>query len=173
MILVAVALAATGCHDERDKRLAAVAVEAVRQQADQNRRMVDLQEQVATGTRRLVEADTQARREMTQLHQSVLTQQSEVGHQRDRLDEERKALAGQRQRETIWAAVIHDGAALVGCLLLLAIAALCLWPQAETAQTAELSELFLADLSSDRPLLPAPTALAALPSPDTASSGSK
>lgn len=161
-----IGLLIAGCGDQRDERLAAVSVEAVRQQAEQNRRMVDLQEQVAVGSRRLVEADTQARREMTQLHHSVVAQQSEVGRQRDRLDEERKALAGQRNRETIWAAAIHDGACMLACLLPLVVAVLLLWPRPEMPQTAELSELLIAELSMDRLRLSAPASFAALPEPE-------
>ena len=50
LMTAAVAAAMIGCEKDKDERLVAVATEAVRQQAEQNRRMIDLQVMVATGT---------------------------------------------------------------------------------------------------------------------------
>src|SRR5262245_14521939 len=167
MAAAVAALMMTGCDEDKDERVAAIATEAVRQQAEQNRRMIDLQEKVATGTQELVEADAEARREMIELHESVIKEQSEVGLQRDRLDEERKSLASERRRETVWAAVIHDGTTLLACLLPLLIVVLLLWPRSESPQSAELSELLIADLSAEQPLLIVSSSPQALPAPDS------
>lgn len=145
-------LVLAGCCG-RDERLAAVALEASRQQAEQNLRMAQSQREVAAGARQLVEADARARQEMAELHRGVAGQQSEVGRQRDRLDDERRALGAERRRESLLGPVIGSAATVLACLLPLVICVLVLWPRPDHPEAAELTALLVEDLAASRPRL--------------------
>ena len=145
-------LVLAGCCG-RDERLAVVALESSRQQAEQNLRMAQSQREVAAGARQLVEADARARQEMAELHRGVASQQSEVGRQRDRLDDERRALGAERRRESLLGPVIGSAATVLACLLPLVICVLVLWPRPDPPEAAELTALLVEDLAASRPRL--------------------
>ncbi len=164
---LAAVLTVVGC-DGRDQRLADLAAESNRQQAEQNRRMAELQEQVAAGTRQLVEAESAARREMIRLHESLRTEQAEVDRQRDLLNEERRSMAADRKRESLLAAVIYDVGLLLACLLPLVISLLMLTSRRDEQSSADLCDVLITELASGRPLLAA-SPRRALPGPSPAS----
>ena len=96
-----------------------------------------------------------AHRELqSQLHQ----QQAAVGAQRDRLEEERRQLAGQRGRDPIIAAAIQDCGVLIACLLPLLVCVYLLHRMAgENDDQQALGELLVHELTAEQPrLLPAP-----------------
>ena len=74
-----------GCQGESDL-VAEVAREAAQRQAEQSKQMAQLQNQVAEGSRRLVEAEGQARSEMAALQRDLQQSQAEIGRQRDQLE---------------------------------------------------------------------------------------
>ena len=169
LLLVATALSAAGCRSE-DERLARFAEQAAERQAEQNRRMADLQKEVAEGSRRLVEADAKARSDFSSLHKDLQSERSEVGRQRDLLEEERRDIASQRVTDPLVAAAVMDAGLTVACVLPLV---LCwhLLRRSETDDPADalVAEVLLADLAAERPLLlapPEPRLLAAGPAPD-------
>ena len=104
----------TGCDE--DERVVEVATEAAQQQAKQNAEMAQLNREVAAGTKRLVVADAEARKEIIAMHHDVQAEQAKVSEQRDRLETERQEIAGQRRTESML------GPILKGC----SVAALCL-----------------------------------------------
>ncbi len=69
-------------------------VEHIEQQAAQN----------TAAAKALVEADAQARQDLTALQHDLQTERAEVGRQRDALEVERKTLAAERQRtpSSLW-----------------------------------------------------------------------
>ena len=154
-LLIPAALAAAGCSS--DERLARFAEQAAERQAEQNRRMADLQHEVAEGTRRLVEADAEAREAFAGLHRDLQAERGEVGRQRDALEEERREIASQRVTDPLVAAAVMNAAALLACVLpLLVCWRLLRRDEAADGGDALVAEALLEDLVSDRPVLLAP-----------------
>ena len=81
--LILTLLTSIGCNSEENSRVADLATQQMERQADQNRRMSDLQQEVASGSRELVEADAKARQEMVTLQRQIQSERSEIGYQRD------------------------------------------------------------------------------------------
>lgn len=155
LTVLALLLASAGCSSG-DERFAQFAERASERQAEQNRRMADLQQEVAQGSRQLVEADAKARSEFTSLHKDLQTERSEVGRQRDSLEEERREIASARVTDPIIAAALMDAGLLLACVLPLV---LC-WQLLRRGDTepadALVAEVLLNDLVATQPLLLAP-----------------
>ena len=116
-----------GCTDEdRHKEVAEVAKQAADRQAEQNSVMARLSREVAEGTRRLVQADADARKEMIVVHQDIQAERTSLNKSFEKLEGERKQIAQQRRTEsvvvpamkTIGVAMVAT-AVVVFCLLLL------------------------------------------------------
>ena len=86
-LLIAVTL--IGC--EEDKELAELALEANRQQSEQNQEMAKLNREVAEGSKRLIEADAEATTKRLTMEQQLQEQRSDVEAERQQLAQERKA----------------------------------------------------------------------------------
>ena len=173
--LTLILLTSIGCNSNENSRVAELATQQLKRQADQNRRMSELQQEVASGSRELVEADANARQEMVTLQREMQTERNEIGHQRDQLEAERREIADRRNRDPIIAAAITRVAFVVVSLLPLLICWLLLQQKVEPADKYEITELLLEDLDSAEPrLMPSATSkpdkrrLTDLPhSPDT------
>jgi len=143
----------SGCQSNENQRLAEMAERQLDRQAEQNQRMADLQEEVAEGSKRLVEADAEARREMIGLHHDLQSERHTVGEQRDALEADRKQLATQRHRDPIIAESIRQIGLLLCCGLPLVICLLLLRRPIEPSSDQEIAELLIADLVSAQPQL--------------------
>jgi len=152
-IVVMLMLTSIGCDEEENKRLAAMAERQLERQAEQNRQVTELQREVAEGSRRLVEADAQARQEMVVLQREVQAERTEVGRQRDLLEGERRDLAVKRRLDPIIAAAITNIGLLLACLLPLVLCWYLLQRRIEPADDQAVAEELLEDLVTDRPLL--------------------
>ena len=142
-----------GCG-ETDPRVVQVAMEATRRQAEQNREMGELQQQVAEGTKQLVEADSQARQKLVELQRELRTDQAEVSRQRDTLETERRAIAKDRYWDSILGTSIYAGAGILACLLPLLVCCWLLWCTRDKQGTDEaLAGFLVQELTTDRPLL--------------------
>lgn len=152
MILALVAiLLITGC--DGDDRLAQIATESAARQAEQNQEIVRLNREVAEGTKRLVGADSQSRKELIALQRDLQAQQAEIGSQRDSLEAERKALTQERWHESVLAAVVVGfGELLVGALPLILCWYLLHGLQHEPSDDA-LTELLVEKIASEQPSL--------------------
>ena len=143
-----------GCQEPADTRLVEMARESTARQAEQNQQMAQLQQHVAEGAKRLVEADAQARQELLQAQRELQADQAEVGRQRDALEGERREIARDRYWDSLLGAAIPTGAGLLACLLPLL---LCFWllhtVREKHAADAELADLLVEELVGDRPLL--------------------
>ena len=146
-------LTAMGCDEDENKRLAEMADKHLDRQAEQNRQMADLQREVAQGTRELVEADAKAREEMVALQRDIQAERTEVGRQRDALENERRNFATKRHLAPIIAAAITNAGLLLACLLPLVLCWYLLHRRAEPADDQTVAEVLLEDLVADRPLL--------------------
>ena len=151
--LTAVAMLVTiGCANE-DERLIEMAERHEQRQAEQNRRAMELQHETAEGARRLVEANAKAREEMATLQQAVQSEKTEVGRQRDELENERRAIAAARRFDSLVATAITNTALLLACLLPLVLAWRLLRQADEPASDQVVVETLLDDFSSVHPRL--------------------
>ena len=141
-------LLAAGCSSS-DDRLVRHVTESNRQQAEQNREMARLHQNLAEGNTRLVEAVAESRQEM-------LAMESNLQDQRDRLEAERKSLASQRYWESLLAPALTD----VGMLLVASLPLVLCWYLLHGLRSAgddDVNEVLLRELvAEDRLLLPAP-----------------
>jgi len=163
-VLAAIELA--GC-DSPDQRVADMAQQVTKEQAQQNQRVAEGQRAIAKGTEQLVAADAQARQDLVHLQRDLRQDQAEVGKQRDKLEEERKLIASQRQSESRAGAFCVGSAIFIACLapLVLAGCALAgLWraPTPEEEGAVLVEEL---TLSLERESLHSATSLPANPNP--------
>jgi hypothetical protein len=163
MILLGLMILLSGC--DKDRRLADLAEEHTRQQAAQNQHMAELQKEIAQGAKQLVEADSRAREGIIALQRDIQTERSEVGHQRDLLEEDRRQIAEQRHRDPIIAATIMQVGMVVACGLPLILCWYLLRREPVQADDTVVVELLLDDLVNESPVLlprplPRPSAIA-------------
>ena len=78
-----------GCQSD-DARIAEMAQRQADREAEHTRQMAQLQQQVAEGSRHLVEADAETRKELTELQRDLRNDQATVGQQRDTLEADRR-----------------------------------------------------------------------------------
>lgn len=154
--LILILLTGASCNSDENSRVADLATQQLERQADQNRRMSELQQEVSSGSRELVEADAKARQEMTALQREIQAGQNEIGFQRDQLEAERREIADSRNRDPIIAAAITKVAFVVVSLLPLLICWLLLQQKVEPTDKNEITELLLDDLVSAEPRLVPP-----------------
>ena len=153
VLWIALIVLLIGC-EETDPRVVQVAMESTRRQVEQNRQMGELQQQVAEGTKQLVEADSQARQKLVELQRELRTDQAEVGRQRDTLETERRVIAKDRYWDSVLGTSIYAGAGILACLLPLLVCCWLLWCTRDKQGTDEaLAELLVEELTTDRPLL--------------------
>lgn len=144
---------AIGCQSDGE-RVAEVAREAAQRQAEQSKQMVQLQNQVAEGSRRLVEAEAKARADMTAIQRDLQQSQTEIGRQRDQLEVERRQIATERYWDALLGNSITAAAALLACLLpLLLCWALLRRPSHDHEAGAALAEFLVQELASNHPVL--------------------
>ncbi|MCA9177994.1 MAG: hypothetical protein KDB14_26200 [Planctomycetales bacterium] len=151
LLAVTLMLTLIGC--DKDKRLAAMAERHLAQQTEQNRNASQLHREVAAGSKRLVEADAQSRKEIATLHREMHAERVEVGRQRDVLDRERQDLAAQRRWDSLVAAALYDMGWLLGCLLPVAVCWLLLSRREEPADDQAVARLLLDDVIAEHPIL--------------------
>jgi hypothetical protein len=157
--------AIAGCSRAPDERLAEFAQQTMTEQIRQNQRMADQSEaivdeshQLAEAAKELVERDAEARRDLIAAQQELTSQLNEqqlaiyTGH--DQLEQDRREIAEQRNRDPIIAAVIQNVGLVIACLLPLLIAVQVIRQMhSQEPDHAAVAELLTLDLTSDEPLL--------------------
>jgi hypothetical protein len=152
-IVLTMMLTLTGCESDENRRLAELAERQLQRQHEQNQRITEMHHEVAEGSRRLVEAEAKARKEMIGLQKEIQTERATVSEQRDALEQERRDFADQRNRDPIIAASIKQIGLLAACVLPLIICWLLLRQPVEPADDRAVAELLIADLVANDPLL--------------------
>ena len=149
----------TGCDE--DQRLVEQSQQSQQRQAEQNHQMARLNQQVAEGAKRLVEADAKARQDFIQAQQAL-------DRQREDLMTEQRQLANQRHRDPIIAGALSGITILLACLVPLALGIYALRTTSRSDPSDGLAELLVLELAADEPtLLTAPQ----WPSPAPAAAG--
>ena len=157
LILPVLMIGMIGCDD--DERVVRMAQEHARQQAVQSQQMAQLQQEVAQGARELVEADSSAREEIISLQRDIQAERTEIGRQRDYLEEDRRQLADQRHRDPIIAATIIEAGMVMACILPLILCWYLLHREPAEADDAVVAEVLIEDLTAETPLLLSPPAV--------------
>ena len=112
--------------------------------------MARTQQEVAEGSRRLVEADAKARQELTAIQHELRSDQADIGHQRDQLETERREIATQRNRDPIVAATITNIGVVLACLLPLLACVYVLWSIGRNRDSdAAVTDLLVQELVSE------------------------
>lgn len=153
LIVATLLMTATGCAENENKQLAEMAERHLDRQAEQNQQMAKLQQELAKGSRQMVEADAKAREEIVALHRDVQAERTEIGQQRDSLENDRRQIAEQRHRDPIIASAITSFGLLLACLLPLVLCWYLLHRPVEPADDSAVAEVLLEDLVADSPLL--------------------
>lgn len=156
VVLALLTLATTGCEEE-DKRSERIAERYAERQAQQSQQMAELQKEVAAGARELVQADAQAREEMTALQRDIQAERTEIGRQRDQLESDRRTIASQRRSDPIIASTITSVGLILASLLPLVLCFFLLHQCTEQDDDGLVGEVLINELTSNRPLfLPHP-----------------
>jgi hypothetical protein len=118
-----------GCNE----RVVEVAREAADRQAAQNEQMGELQQEVARGSRSLVEADAAARHAIVGVHRDLQAERRQLNASLNDLEVKRQQLVGERRTESL---LLTLGSALGGLLLVVVLMGF-LWQLLATARTSD------------------------------------
>ena len=138
MMLLAALVIGNGCNSD-DSRVAEVAVEAAKRQAQQNQEMAHLNREVAEGTKRLVEGQAEA-------DQRFQSMQQDLHAQRDQLETERRQQAETRQRDSLLAPVLTTLGVLLVCSLPLIVCWKLLTGLGNESAEATIAQLLIDDV---------------------------
>ncbi|MEX0611928.1 MAG: hypothetical protein WD738_06905 [Pirellulales bacterium] len=137
----------SGCDD----RATRISLEAAERQAQQNAAMAKLNQEVASGARRLVDADAQARQEIVRVHRDLQAERTRLDTGWNVLEQERRQIAAQRRTESMLVPLTK----LVGGLLLVVVLLGFCWYAIAAAQRSEatdqLNELLVCEILPDEP----------------------
>ena len=147
MIPIAIIIIAIGCQTDSD-RVAELASRHATEQSELSRQTVELQTELVEGTRQLVEADSQSRRDFLELEGKLDEQRAEIGHRHDELESERRLIAKQRYRDPIIANAVTAIGALLACLLPLLLAGYLLKCQLGDQEEYAITEVLLEEIAS-------------------------
>lgn len=164
LMLIAIATMA-GCQTESE-RLVEMASRHADEQSQLSRETIELQTQLAEGTRQLVEADSRARRDFIALEASLGERQAELAKRHDELEDERRAIAKKRHYDPVVANAVLALGSLLACLLPLLLAAYLLRMQFGEPEEHSVTELVLGEFGARQPELTTPTHALADQSPD-------
>jgi hypothetical protein len=178
MLLIAgLAITMLGCSE--DQRLAEMAQDATERQAEQNQEMARLNQDIAENNRCLIQADAESRKEVLQVQRELIgrdeqgrrelnalqrdtqagirQERSSLDRQHEELDDERKEIAQQRNRDPIVAAAVTSLGVVLACLAPIVLAVYLLRTVNRQEPTdAELAELLVQEIASDRSMLFSP-----------------
>jgi len=155
---ILVLLAAIGCSSG-DERLIDLSHQSADRQAEQNRLVEANNRQVIEATNRLVEADAQGRRENVELHRQIEAERSGINQQRDALEQERRQMADERNRDPIIAESIRAAAGLIAAILPLAVCVYLLRGLFHKSDDEAMAEVLIEELVAHKPLLAEPEGL--------------
>ncbi len=140
---VILAVLVTGCSDDR---LTQLAREAADRQARQNEEMARVTRDSTEATKRLVEAESQARTELNAMQKNLIDGQGQ-------LEDDRKDLANERYRESILAPIISTLGATLICVLPVAVCWYLLHGLREETSNPEVMEYLVQEITAEQPLL--------------------
>jgi VIT1/CCC1 family predicted Fe2+/Mn2+ transporter len=157
-VLAVISLIAIGCSSG-DERLVELSRQSTDRQAEQNQLVETNNRQVLEAANRLVEADAKSRSENNDLHRQIESERSGVNQQRDALEQERRQIALERNRDPIIAESIEAAAGLIAAILPLLVCLFLLRGLFSRTDGEALAEVLIEDLVSQQSLLTEPAAI--------------
>ena len=120
--------------------------------------------QVGEASRQLVEADAKSRTEIVALQRDLQQGQTELGRQRDQLEDDRRGFADQRNRDPIIANTLTTVGTTIACLLPLVLGIYLARGLRDPSQVdSTLTEILIEEIATNKPvLLPPPGSWTAL-----------
>lgn len=175
--ITALMVATLGC--DADHRVAEVATDAAQRQAEQNEEMIRLNREVAENNQRLIEADSQSRQEVIQVQRDLIERDAEgrqqlnamqrevqtavnqerssLDRQHEKLDDERRDIVQDRRWDSVLGSAIAGFGVILACLTPVVLAVYLLHSiHNQEPSDAELTELLLQEIGSDRSVLLGP-----------------
>ena len=143
----------SGCDD----RATQIAREAADRQAQQNSAMAELNQEVASGTHRLVEADAQARKEIVGVHRDLQAERNRLDSGWNDLEQDRRQSAADRRTESLLAPAMKTAGLLAVVALVLGFC----WFALVKARPSEELECVVTELLLDQVLADEPQPLLA------------
>lgn len=140
---VVTTVVAAGCDSER---LARMAEQSAKEQSAQNQRVSQAHASLTEGSKQLVEADANARRDLAQLQDKLRQDHPDVGQQRDALEEERKGIAVERKQESLCSSTLTTFGILLACLAPLILAGIALATLSRSSTDQDVSEVLVQEL---------------------------
>ena len=124
----------------------------------------DEKAKLAEASRQLVEADAKSRTETIALQRDLQQGQTELGRQRDQLEDDRRGFADQRNRDPIVANTLTVVGTIIACLLPLILGIYLARGLRDSSQVdSSLAEILVDEIATDKPvLLPPPSSLTAI-----------
>jgi hypothetical protein len=150
--LTLLVLIAIGCSSG-DDRLVELSRQSVDRQAEQNRLVETNDRQVTEANSKLVQAEAQSRRENLELHRQIVAERTGLNQQRDLLEQERREIADQRNRDPIVAESIRAAAGLVAATLPLVVCLFLLRGLFAGSDDNALADVLIQELAAQMPLL--------------------
>lgn len=147
MIVMFAPILMSGCDDSATE----ISREAANRQAQQNTAMAELNKEVTRGTQRLVEADSQTRKEIVGVHHELQAERTRLDTRWEALEQERRQIAGERRTESMLVPIS-------GLLLATIVLGFCWYALAavrhDDGNDAQLNELLIHEILPDEtPLL--------------------
>jgi hypothetical protein len=144
-----------GCESS-DDQLARLASESAAQQARQSEQVAEASANLTAAAKGLVESSGRSHEALVEVQRELRVEQSEIGRQRELLEEERKTLAAERRTSPVIAAAILQVSILIACLLPLLLGWYVLRLAASNTADPDVTEILLDDLTADPPRLLGP-----------------
>jgi hypothetical protein len=144
-------LIVVGCSSD-DERLVDLSRHSLDRQAEQNRLVATNNQQVIDATKKLVEADAQSRHENGQLQHELQSERSGISQQRDALEQVRREIAHQRNRDPIVAESIKTAAGLIVATLLLIVCVFLLKGLFHKSDDEAVADVLIEELVARQPL---------------------
>ncbi|MBT6155352.1 MAG: hypothetical protein HOH82_11870 [Planctomycetaceae bacterium] len=157
-VLTMTLLMVAGCADSSDEQFRQLAQQTIRQQAAQNERMAKQSHEIAEASRRLVQGDAEARKDLLaaqrQLTSELHSERASIDRQREEMERERQNIAAQRHRDPIVAQAIATFGLTLACLAPLALAAFIIRAVTQDGdENAALGDLLVVEMTSEKPML--------------------
>lgn len=136
-VLVAIAVSTLGCADENE-RVADIAMESARWQAEQSQTLSESNQSIADGSKVLVTADAASRQELASLQRELRADQAEIARQYEELANDHTDWVEQRERETSTSSSVGALGLILACLAPLVLAGWALSSKDEPPTSEEI-----------------------------------
>ncbi len=146
MAVMLMILIAIGCSSDENSKLAQMAADYADRQTTQSQRVLEIQKELATGSRNLVEADALARKEMAVIQRAFQTERLQLAQSYDQLELERRSIAAERNRAPIVAASITNIGMIFVCLLPLLLCLMLIYRKSVDDEQGLIIEFMLANI---------------------------